>query len=404
MVELSTSSTMDRDDSKDDNGLDSHVTPPLPTVAPVKTPVAQTPVDDPLSWLVPPPSPVIGRPNRHGTIRKVSSVPLLSSGDMPGGEKPPPSYESIPRREEEGKEKLPSYTNDIFLAGLLSRKMEFDRPGLQSRDRSWKKFWCVLEGTSFKVYKVGTLETKFGALAAAPVASALPPTSATAVLTGRVRHGSTFSVSNIASRIISSPHSGTGSSSETRSRSSSGPATNRPEPLASSSPSWKTPLSDTSRTPGVILTKNQQALVPSSAQPSSPASSVTNATRNSTSGSSYTPSRSSFSPSRPSTPASNNPRPTEPERPIGHGPGGRSLINNGGFNIYIPPESSLIRQYTLQNGESGLATDYVKRKNVIRIRLEGQQFLLQLPGVEEVVSWIEVNHPPLADASCTEEK
>jgi len=37
-----------------------------------------------------------------------------------------------------------------------------------------------------------------------------------------------------------------------------------------------------------------------------------------------------------------------------------------------------------------LGTDYVKRQNVIRIRMEGQQFLLQARDVARVVDWIEV--------------
>ena len=45
----------------------------------------------------------------------------------------------------------------------------------------------------------------------------------------------------------------------------------------------------------------------------------------------------------------------------------------------------LIRQYTLQNAESGVAIDYHKRPNVIRVRLEGEQFLLQAVNVEQVV-------------------
>jgi hypothetical protein len=52
----------------------------------------------------------------------------------------------------------------------------------------------------------------------------------------------------------------------------------------------------------------------------------------------------------------------------------------------------LIHKYSLQHAESGLATDYLKRRNVIRVRLEGEQFLLQLPGVEDVVEWIEVSN------------
>ncbi|KAF8068790.1 hypothetical protein FPV67DRAFT_1489733 [Lyophyllum atratum] len=43
----------------------------------------------------------------------------------------------------------------------------------------------------------------------------------------------------------------------------------------------------------------------------------------------------------------------------------------------------------MQNAESGLGNDYVKRKNVIRVRVEGEQFLLQARDVGDVVKWIE---------------
>ena len=46
--------------------------------------------------------------------------------------------------------------------------------------------------------------------------------------------------------------------------------------------------------------------------------------------------------------------------------------------------------YSLQNAESGLASDYFKRKNVLRVRMEGEQFLLQARDVPDVVEWIEV--------------
>ena len=51
----------------------------------------------------------------------------------------------------------------------------------------------------------------------------------------------------------------------------------------------------------------------------------------------------------------------------------------------------LLRVYTLQRAESGLASDYTKRKNVVRVRLEGEQFLLQCTDVPSVVEWIEVS-------------
>jgi len=57
-----------------------------------------------------------------------------------------------------------------------------------------------------------------------------------------------------------------------------------------------------------------------------------------------------------------------------------------------PPQSDLLHAYTLQHAESGLGNDYLKRKNVIRVRLEGEQFLLQAPDVPSVVEWIEGLH------------
>jgi len=54
-----------------------------------------------------------------------------------------------------------------------------------------------------------------------------------------------------------------------------------------------------------------------------------------------------------------------------------------------PSPDYLVQSYTLQNAESGLGSDYSKRRNVIRIRLDGEQFLLQAGDVETVVEWIE---------------
>ncbi len=53
-------------------------------------------------------------------------------------------------------------------------------------------------------------------------------------------------------------------------------------------------------------------------------------------------------------------------------------------------KKDLLQQFSLQNAESGLASDYHKRKNVIRLRMEGQQFLLQAKDVAAVIDWIEV--------------
>lgn len=51
--------------------------------------------------------------------------------------------------------------------------------------------------------------------------------------------------------------------------------------------------------------------------------------------------------------------------------------------------NALVHHYTLQGAESGLAADYLKRKHVVRVRAEGEQFLLQTNGDAQVVAWIE---------------
>ena len=55
-----------------------------------------------------------------------------------------------------------------------------------------------------------------------------------------------------------------------------------------------------------------------------------------------------------------------------------------------PKPTDLIKAYTMQHAESGLGNDYLKRKNVIRVRVEGEQFLFQAKDVADVVAWIEV--------------
>jgi hypothetical protein len=51
-----------------------------------------------------------------------------------------------------------------------------------------------------------------------------------------------------------------------------------------------------------------------------------------------------------------------------------------------------MQAYSLQHAESGLGNDYLKRRNVIRVRMEGEQFLLQAHDVADVVEWIEGFH------------
>ncbi|KNZ58413.1 hypothetical protein VP01_1935g8 [Puccinia sorghi] len=56
-------------------------------------------------------------------------------------------------REEEGREKLPQYSCDIHLEGWMPRKMEFKSPGVQAKDRAWKRQYVIVHGTMIRVYR-----------------------------------------------------------------------------------------------------------------------------------------------------------------------------------------------------------------------------------------------------------
>lgn len=56
-------------------------------------------------------------------------------------------------REDEGREALPGYSCEVHIEGYVPRKMEFVKPGVQSKDRRWKRQYVILHGTSVKVYK-----------------------------------------------------------------------------------------------------------------------------------------------------------------------------------------------------------------------------------------------------------
>lgn len=47
----------------------------------------------------------------------------------------------------------------------------------------------------------------------------------------------------------------------------------------------------------------------------------------------------------------------------------------------------LIRSYSLQHARMGLASDYLKKPNVLRIRIESEQILLQFGSTKELVDW-----------------
>lgn len=50
-------------------------------------------------------------------------------------------------------------------------------------------------------------------------------------------------------------------------------------------------------------------------------------------------------------------------------------------------QKQLIRSYSLQHARIGLASDYLKRPNVLRVRLENEQLLLSFSSTRELVEW-----------------
>ncbi|KAF7967016.1 hypothetical protein HWV62_36242 [Athelia sp. TMB] len=299
-------------------------------------------------------------------LRRQRSMPVFTAAAAPP---PYPSFAPFPApphphparsvfaiqpREDEGRERLPPYSNAIHLRAVLPRKMEFAAPGVQARDRKWRRALCELEGTAFRVYRVpagGWWEKAVGAGDAAVVGrmervekgAEVRPAKLTEDARplggGEAEAGpdTTTIVLPKPKRLSANllhPHSHPRSRSHSRSRSD-------PQEAAPRGP-LSTPRS-------------------SSSQLSSPSSSA--------SSSNLTASTSSHT---------------------AHSPRGKRGKHTDAWAD--PDPADLIRAYTVQHAESGLGNDYVKRKNVIRVRMEGEQFLLQAQDVADVVEWIEGFH------------
>lgn len=356
------------------------------------------------------------------TLRRQRSLPIYKiSSDPP----PYPSFHprgggpAIQPRDEEGKERLPSYSNSIYLTAVMPRKMEFIAPGVQARDRKWRRVLCVLEGTAFSVYKCppgasgvsaieewwerkvgvgditvtgGTAVTQSGIRVSAvrgrvpdgdrpgkteedptppadapetesnPPPAAPPPTrsklhiaAVTLLHPSRAAHSHKHGQSNGA-QSVTSPTSRLTNPSVSRSRPSVD--TQPPDDHSTISIVARSSMDDrSSRNSAHHSTSNSRSTSVSSPPASDSSSSFF--------------SRSRILPSSSSSATSDSP------------PGSAKTAPE-------PSPKDLIKGYTLQNAESGLASDYSKRKNVIRVRMEGEQFLLQAQDVASVIDWIEV--------------
>ena len=297
---------------------------------------------------------------------------------------------TIQPRDEEGSERLPHYTNDIYLRTVMPRKMEFSAPGLAARDRKWRRCLCVLEGTAFRVYKC-------------------PPTTVGKRLVGSLWE-KTIGVGDIATPLTQTPTSSTnaqerGKGREARqtkftSSSMEGKSPTSPSIVASPVSDETEPQSSSSTRPRLLPSNfrrmNRNASDRSVTSPSgmgarrSFSSPLQVASDSSSSRGVSLPASAKYSTSRmPSESASSaaaSPRALRSPR-IKH----RHLWVDDP-DVPQPQEQDLVHAYSLHSAESGLGSDYLKRRNVIRVRVEGQQFLLQAPDVTSLVDWIEVRH------------
>ncbi|KAG6827549.1 hypothetical protein H0H92_011332 [Tricholoma furcatifolium] len=325
----------------------------------------------------------------------------------------------IEPRDDEGRERLPPYSNAVYLRATLPRKMEFTSPGVQAKDRKWRRIVCVVEGTSLRVYKPprerggrGALgewwERRVGAGDASVFSG--PGTSVKKDEEGRAGgEGERERVPKLVGEssdagqtelVLRPPSTPTTPITPARTQ----PVLTGEHPFVPGQPpphsiygSQPPPQANRSRLNLAVSNllgkshnrKNSDAPVPSLNLPNSHPDSPRSSLHISAGGSGTSVGhggRGSFS--RPQTPSN-----------FSHSAGNPSLTSAASVRSRASSVASahgvddprdLLRSYTMQHAESGLGNDYIKRKHVIRVRVEGEQFLLQAKDVADVVAWIEV--------------
>jgi hypothetical protein len=252
-------------------------------------------------------------------------------------------------REDEGREALPSYTCDVHIEGYVPRKMEFTKPGLQAKDRRWKRQYVILHGTSVKVYKS---DPRVKAVAGEEP----PPTPGAHTSKHRPSFSSTTSKASSVTKQNNHPHHRMAQAQRARAPTESSISS------ASSMESEKALMWNQAV---------QDAIAKKKYDPDMPVH-------------------------------------VHLQEEDEHGLA--SLQHAPSALLAKASENRCIRHYTLQGeifaglycsarraneicptkgAESGLAADYLKRRHVVRVRAEGEQFLVQCKDDRAVIDWIE---------------
>jgi len=247
----------------------------------------------------------------------------------------------------------------------MSRKIEFTAPGVQARDRSWKKLYFVIHGTTLRLYKFD------------PHRHALRSETIPSVSEAESEEYLHVHVPGEHRASLTAPIAASGGTPGAR-RDSVSAAGVRRESLGEGGPAGRRGSGTTAfvgSSSAIASDGARRASVSSSAGSMSTASTTSSGENDS----------SLFAATAAGRRASVSTAGTSVSSTAGASPLASRFQTN-----------QLIKQYTLQNAESGLAADYVKKKNVVRVRAEGEQFLVQTENAREVVDWIEVS-PDVAD-------
>ncbi|KIR38081.1 hypothetical protein I307_05023 [Cryptococcus deuterogattii 99/473] len=353
------------------------------SLPPQQVPSMPNVILSPAEWARPPPTPAAGLNGFNFSVAGKDKQKELkrrrSADDLVA---PPPKYEPpfpgtfVPKpRDEEGREKLPNYWCSVHIEGMLQRKMEFTGEKdlgtgpdgkkriekIQARDRSWKRYYFILHGTALLVYKFDP--HRFPLKSDAPVPT-IDDDDADEFLhvhpaperRRRTSSSGAIGPNNKRSTVSVDPgRRGPVDAINSTVRRGSGDSAS---PIGIPLPGRRTSESNTVgsgnyRRSSLSIVHNAEdgndvkdaALFNSQRRGS--ASGTSTVFPSSSYGSTNTPLSSHFQ------------------------------------------HNALVKQYSLNKTESGLAADYHKRKNVVRVRADGEQFLLQTDSARDMVDWVE---------------